>query len=1486
LANAGVDLQVDASGIVLSSSFIVAGDRPWANTTVRNFGDTPADATLDYFLGDPSSSEPVARANFSIGADTTALVAATIDTAGLEGIRSLTVRLAGITPVESGASTDNAASVEVRIHARFGEVDLTGTQVAYINATYPRTAFVTVRDDAALTIGPAGNLSIGQLFANQFDIRVEGRAILRVAGGAVGAALPLRLVLADNATLIVEDGSAISVSVRSTSAGVLRFGGARLTAEEIAVQGSAIEFDGTQVQVQRADFSAASFAARGSTFEARETIRFRGGSQAAFIGTSVAVSSEFASGAEADLAFPGISRDLQPFLLPFQPALHWSQAATGNLTRSAVVSQIRIAGVLHGSSVPLVADDGARVTLQRIARVEVSDPTGAPVLNATVQVFDYLANSTLIASSGAPDGVAEMELDSEVLENGAPHFVGTYLIVASKASTVSPSTPLTFPLYPELGGSSIVTDIQVMLPLFSPWGLYPEDIPPLKVAAATSLSGEVLWTSSVEIRAPLSLEGAGVTLAQSRDFERYIVVTDGGSIAANASLIQSNFAFNLYVLNGSGLDLNGGGIVHGNLLLWNAGDVRFVGSRLVGSAIGRTYSVELQESFVWARAIDLDATDIRLQDAVLAARDQISLQASTVALARVGLAGRFAPFDAPNRTTLSLTEFQGVATGTFEGLLDAPTIAVSGGHVEVMDATLWTTAGARFSPGPVDSAMVGISGLTWALAFVLQGANLDLRGLSLPEAALLSLEGAGKAWLRETTAAPPTVAAGVTAYLYTSVAVGVVDEVGLPVPGATVLAAPLSSGADSDLAVTDERGMASLDLLASTITSSSVQAGPNYRVNATRGSAVSPSATWAPESSGMIVLALPGILAPVEASAYFAVLVPLGGASYRVVASNVPDEPSLVTFLQSFGLGAVELNFTAPLVAGQSAEGYAAADYLYREGGSSAARPMADGSVKFSTDEGAPSTVVLDDEGQGRLSIALPAAAGSHTLGVEVAAPGLSAPWVTSAAFNLASPPKLVVTSSKVKSSLNASESMILIGQVTFADGAPAPFSTITITYAPGKAPRVNITNEGGNYFVMLVAPASQGSYNVTIVASRANALSSDPLEFVYAVRPAGNGRPTTPGGEVNVLALLAGGAIFAACLVFFALALAQRRAARGAFVECGNCGQLTLAADKQCRHCGVEFESSLAKCSRCQTWIPASAIECPQCHAVFATRPDREPVAPDAPASPVADFAPPAHVVNAARRAPPAHLENLEFRLPGTTETVELGEKGGAPAFPSGSLVAPAPHLSSAMGPASAQRPLERVELPHHEEPPSPVREVSAIEGGSPVRREPVSLGTGNVDLSKTTAAATSTKTSANGVPAELTDEVLRELLLRAAPELSADVLPGDIRKQLQDIAQGEAQVAAEKRTAGAAAVRPKRAGGGGEERAVEAPEKSKRSAFEVFQTPAKNVPAGFEKRGGTPAKEAPAKGGAAPVCPNCGGNWVVQRDGKNSCRVCGTRW
>jgi uncharacterized Zn finger protein (UPF0148 family) len=56
------------------------------------------------------------------------------------------------------------------------------------------------------------------------------------------------------------------------------------------------------------------------------------------------------------------------------------------------------------------------------------------------------------------------------------------------------------------------------------------------------------------------------------------------------------------------------------------------------------------------------------------------------------------------------------------------------------------------------------------------------------------------------------------------------------------------------------------------------------------------------------------------------------------------------------------------------------------------------------------------------------------------------------------------------------------------------------------------------------------------------------------------------------------------------------------------------------------------------------------------------------------------------------------------------------------------------------------------------------------------------------------------------------------------------------------------------------------------------------VFQTPTKNIPAGYERKGAEKPKEG-AKG-PSPVCPNCGGNWVIFRDGKNSCRVCGTRW
>jgi len=202
---------------------------------------------------------------------------------------------------------------------------------------------------------------------------------------------------------------------------------------------------------------------------------------------------------------------------------------------------------------------------------------------------------------------------------------------------------------------------------------------------------------------------------------------------------------------------------------------------------------------------------------------------------------------------------------------------------------------------------------------------------------------------------------------------------------------------------------------------------------------------------------------------------------------------------------------------------------------------------------------------------------------------------------------------------------------------------------------------------------------------------------------------------------------------------------------------------------------------------------------------------------------------------------------------------------------------------PAPRDPSLERMELPRVEDTASPVREVSALEGGAPTMKTPVSLGTGNVDLSRTTAAATSTKPDA-AADEDIPEDVLRELLMKAAPELSGDVLPGEIRKELQEIARGEAPVASEKRVASAPKPERQAPAVPPSERTAEAPEKSRKTAFDVFSKPTKNIPTGYEKKGAASPKETPPKG--APVCPNCGGNWVVQRDGKNSCRVCGTRW
>jgi len=65
-----------------------------------------------------------------------------------------------------------------------------------------------------------------------------------------------------------------------------------------------------------------------------------------------------------------------------------------------------------------------------------------------------------------------------------------------------------------------------------------------------------------------------------------------------------------------------------------------------------------------------------------------------------------------------------------------------------------------------------------------------------------------------------------------------------------------------------------------------------------------------------------------------------------------------------------------------------------------------------------------------------------------------------------------------------------------------------------------------------------------------------------------------------------------------------------GEVVECGECGAFIAATSTSCPKCNIEFETDLARCSECEAWIPANSSSCPVCGTAFTIASLEEQVA------------------------------------------------------------------------------------------------------------------------------------------------------------------------------------------------------------------------------------------------------------------------------------
>jgi hypothetical protein len=1480
-ATSGVDLWIVPNSMGLDDPFVVSGEGPVANLTVENLGDAAGDATVEFLWGDGFTGIPFASLPVNVPATSTVNVSVALDTAGMIGYQFVSARLADITPPEfNGTAFDNAATLRFRVHTD-ADITLTGSQAATINTTYPRRGFVTVQDDAVLTIGQAGDLAIEQGRPDEFDILLSGNATLRIAGGVLRSNMALSILMLDNARLIAEAGSSLNVSVDSYGAGQVALTGTNVTAADFHTRGAPVTVQSSDLRLSRASIEGATLWVDDSRITTEGGLRIAAGAQATLVVSQVDARQSFSGAAEADAALPGIAAALSQGRGPFLPSVELVGGARATITETAVSSIVTVGSTPVISTTPIRATGSANASIYRTAAFTVTDPTGAPVAGALVEVFDYVF-LTPVASAVAANGSVEIPLLSDVVADDTFLIFGTYRVVASRAAVSSVEVPLTFAFFPEFSQASLREEVPIRIDLFTPWGLYPDDPSPSRLtSSAPIVDAELVWDSHVYITANLNMTNTRVNVVQDHAFEHFVVVDGNKDLRATQSSITSDFAFNIYLVNGSSATFEGTSITGGNILISLGGDLSLTQSFVSGSIIGSAGAVFISESTVWGPRIELQAASIALHESLLAARQTTALKAPRITTDGAALSGTYVPVPSGAAEPFNYALFESRRSASEFTVESSPDLRIESSNLSATRTTLWSEKPAvLLLTGPKASIVVSRFEVPSATA-LLSGGEVTLEDLLVAPTAALTYSGTGVLRLRGVLSPDPAIAPGVTLVHYDAVVVTVIDRVGLPVPGASAIAAPLLPGPPTETAASDASGAATLYLHAGNQTSSGTTRGTTYRIHATRASLSSAVAPWEPGDPNAFTLTLDATFATATAEASYAVVSDQGGNATRIVATNLGSAGAVREFLSLFGAAPPGLTLSGAAFLNQTATLYVAADLVYAQGAFTSIVAMPGGNFAVFVNGNSSSTGTLSQEGMGSASFRLPSDPGNATFKLNVSASGVQASVEIEAQFELTRLPNLSLTAALSKPTFKPSEKLTVYGTVTFADGSPAPLAKVSINFSGLRPPRVADADGKGFFLINDLAPTAGGAHPILLVASTGRAADSEPLTLVYTV-VSGATTPglTAPAPAVNWLPILLGVGLFGVCLGVFYFAMLQRRVATGQFVECGNCHKPTYLNDKKCRSCGSEFEGDLAACSNCSAYISKNAKECHECGTVFSKEVER----PGAPVQGVTPSragvtVPDIGIPESARKAAPGRLEEMEFRLPGTTETMDLADGGTTPQF-AGSPPSKDDEESERRSPAwtpSTPPTAERMGLPRRdEENENAVREIDA---SSP---DTVSLGQANVDLSRTTAAATATKGPAPGEE-PLREDMLRELLMRAAPELSGDMLPGDIKRELQEIARSEAPGAAEKDKA---ARRPATVPGkvAPDERTVEAPEKSRKTAFNVFSTPAKNIPSGFERKGA--AKETGPKAAQALVCPNCGGNWVVQRDGKNACRVCGTRW
>ena len=1238
-------------GALENPPYITDGETLDVRITVHNLGTADiqsCNVSLWETMGSGAGSMMEKKADLSVPGSGSIPLVFSWNTTGWAGKRTLVINVTDVYPYEADRSNNKASRTNVKIHTK-EDLIFAGTSKETIDTAYKVNFFITIREDASLTVLSTGNATVYQDFPEQFDIEVADRAQLVLDGGLLTAALNYTIYLSGTAKLTIKGGATTTLRIVSSGGSVV-LEGSNLSSPSITMRGGSLSIEDARLVTPSISLTNTGLDIVNSSLELGDTLVLSGRTTT-IKDTHVMVRRQYDTFAEALEVFPQLENydpvTLRVDTLP--PAILADAGAVIDLINVSANSTVfsRSEKTEYWTNNRLGARGATSIiNVYRYLEVSVVEWSGKVVPGAHVKVLDYFGRTSVAEGDSGPDGTVSLVVMTDYIKENLKPFVGNLEVYATLGTQSSAVIRFSHFKYPQMEFDVNVYHITIVLPP-SDAPADPSDHVIYYRTKDESISGGIDRVIIID-NYKVTVKDADLILEQDRAFQWYILVrgTKGVLELENATL-GSPYPFVVYLQGNAKLVASqGSSLLNVRVVAFDQSTVSIQGSAVSGDIWAQCSNVELVDSHLSVIDARLEATKVTIDGGSVMAERGLHVQGHQVEvkdvdvtnyyrLATIGVRDMrqfvhyfgWAKLDELGATTnLSLLYFN------FEEYSKGVNITIEGDLVTFQNAFIYaaeTTVQTYRNPNS-DQLKIADSWVGGGTLTILSD-DLHADGASFNHV-LDGFSAFDHVNLYDVQMPGVVCAENATANRYWYLTVHAIDGAGSVRPGALLEVVSTETNKTLvDNVRTNDAGTVTVPILAN-----QTDRTGDYFVGSIRFRLVFDQLQFkgAPTYTAWERVALKDNL---ELTLRFAETIesPMKDVRYLVYNfTEIGPTGDLKIYYHTFGStdaawaffndtvdlqadrariwdvvrgtkASMTLAATALIndvwVPLEGTQGAIVRVYILNE--TRSADAVYTNAHINSDDKRLYWEVWPDVKGNGRFDLDFPDSVGPYHLYIEVSG-GTYDPvfqversWMWN--FTVVEPKTIEIYGYKLEpTQVSIGEIMTVTGVIRYIfTGLGVNASEITVS-GQHITTLTTRSRENGAFTISLQAPMVPGdTYSMTIVAVDPVTEQSTSIDINYNVvtPPTVGPSKETPWVLIYILVIIV---VMVAAIGGGAVLFLRKQ--WGKLVECGECGAFIPANSAKCPKCGVEFETDLARCSECEAWIPADSPSCPVCGTPF----------------------------------------------------------------------------------------------------------------------------------------------------------------------------------------------------------------------------------------------------------------------------------------------